>query len=92
MHANHQAVRMEERQGQQQAIILGPAPRLGDGLYIGEQVALEEQRALRASGRAGGVAQDRWSVGLWHCEGRGNLRVAESRVSHSSNPMRSGVC
>ena len=32
VHANHQTVRMEERQRQQQTVIRRPAPRLGDGL------------------------------------------------------------
>ena len=63
MRADHQAMRVEERQREQQMIVRRPLPRLAQRGDIRDQVAVEEHRALAAPRRAGGIGDHREIVG-----------------------------
>ena len=58
VHADHQPMRVEKGQRQQQAIRLRPAPRGCHRLDVRDEIAMQQQRALGAARRAGGVGED----------------------------------
>jgi hypothetical protein len=57
--AGAQAVHVEERQGEQERIVGGPAPGGDDRARDGERVAVAQHRALRPAGGAAGVDEER---------------------------------
>ena len=55
MRADHEAVRVEQGQGEQEVILGRPPPGCADGFGVAEQVAVQQHRALAPARRPRGV-------------------------------------
>ncbi len=59
---HEQAMRMKDRQGVQQHVLVGEPPRLGQHLCVGQQVAMGQHRPLGPARRARGIEKCRQIV------------------------------